>query len=164
MSPEFVYSIAIAAGCCIKWDIERPGYLLEGEPFPEFEMDHGALVGRQFPQGNREGLTQGCFVRCHSWGEYLKRLLPEFSSATLNDGRMADKIQGKVVGQAQQESARLPHALQHFRSARHTHKNLLQQVARIAFVARQIQEEPKQRLGMLIVQGFQIQGRQHLHI
>src|SRR3569833_2008533 len=66
---HFVYAIAIAAGRGVGGYAERGGNLLESKALPKFQVNHGALVFRQFRQGAGKGFAKGGHVRVCVRGE-----------------------------------------------------------------------------------------------
>ena len=121
-------------------------------------MHHGALVGRQFGQRLRQRGAKGLFVRVAGRRKRRNDFGGEMFAGFVARAAPADQINRRVVRQPDEKRAFVADAGQQIRVAGEFDENVLEQVARVGFVAGEIQEKGIKRLGVLVVEPFEFES------
>jgi len=87
--------------------------------------------------------------------EDRRRLAGQGVVFALARGTAADEVKSEIMGSGEQEGACVAGAVEQVGPAGDLSEDLLQQVARVGLVARQVQQEREQRLRMPVVELFQ---------
>jgi hypothetical protein len=116
-------------------------------------VDDGALFGWQFRQRGGEFSTEGLGVGIIYRRERRKRFRigAELLVLLVAGAAAAHEVNGRVVGQSNEERPFIPRSTQQLRLARQFDEHLLQHVARVLLVAGEIQKEGEQRLGVFVI-------------
>lgn len=125
-------------------------------------MENGALVGGQITHSLREGFAKSLFIGigggCKERGGVRGKLVV----ILLPGGAAAEGVNGKVMGQADEKSAFLAHAIKQAGLSGELDEEFLQQIPGVGFVAGKIEQKREQSLGMGIVKAFEINGSRHV--
>ena len=146
------------AGRRVQRDVQRLGDLLKGQSLPKFQMHHRALVCRQFRQRFGQRGAEGLFVRIAGRGERRNAFGGELVAGFVTRAAPPDQINRRVVRQPDEKRALVAHTGQQVRVAGEFDENVLEQVAGVGFVAGQVQEKSVKRLGVLVVEPFEVES------
>ena len=125
-------------------------------------MEHNALVGGQLAQGLRQRFAKCLFVGIGGRGEQRGGVRGKLVVVFLSCGAAAEGVNGEIMGEADEKSTFLEHAIEQAGLPGELDEKFLQQIAGIGFVAGEIEQEREQGLGMGIVKAFEIKGSQHV--
>ena len=151
MAAQFVYRVTVAARGRVQRDPEHGADRLKGESFPEFEVEHGALLFGQQAESRRHLFAEHRVIAGISGFEHRACLVCEAPFIAAARLPASEEIAGLVVGESQQEAAFVAHVREECGLACQFQKHLLQHVARVRFVAGEVQEEPVQRIGVPVI-------------
>ena len=86
-------------------DFQRGGDFLESQARPEFQVDHGALVGGEFAERGGEFGAKGGFVRIICRGKDRELFCAGCSWCLARSTAAAHQINGGVVREAEEKGA-----------------------------------------------------------
>src|SRR5262249_44913325 len=122
------------------------------------QVQDGALVGREFSHGVGKGGAEGGFIGVSGGSENGQGFGGEVFGGLVTGGAAADEVDSGIMGEADEEMAFVAGVFQEVGLAGELDEDLLEEVAGIVFVAGEIEQEGKQRLGVLVVQPFDVGG------
>ncbi len=114
-------------------------------------MNHRALIGGELAQGAGKRFAKGALVGFGRWCENSEGLAGQLLVMLLPGASSPDQVNGQVMGQPQQEGPFVPHALEQVRAFGQFSKYLLEQVARVRFVPREIEQKREHALRVFVV-------------
>jgi hypothetical protein len=121
-------------------------------------MHDGALLLGQIGEGESDGLAKGLVLRVPRRLEKMRSLAGEAGLILRARGAAPEKIARGVVGKPEQKRALVVNTVEQRRPARELEKELLQRVAGIGLIARDIEQEREEGIRVLVVKAREVIG------